>query len=238
MSGGRQPTIRALDLSDITMDEAFDRVLRLPAVADKTFLITIGDRSVGGQVVRDQMVGPWQVPVADAGVTAAGFHGHTGEAMAVGERTPLALVSGPASGRMAVAEAITNIACAGVHALSDVHLSANWMAAAGEVGEDAALFDTVRAVASELCPALGISIPVGKDSMSMSTRWKVGEVEHSVSSPLSLVITAFASVGDVRKCVTPELNLELDTDLLLVDLARGCPAPWSLRIGAGIRTSG
>ena len=213
---------RALDLSDITMNEAFDRVLRLPAVADKTFLITIGDRSVGGQVVRDQMVGPWQVPVADAGVTAAGFDGHTGEAMAVGERTPLALVSGPASGRMAVAEAITNIACVGVHTLSDVHLSANWMAAAGEPGEDAALFDTVRAVASELCPALGISIPVGKDSMSMSTRWKDGEVEHSVSSPLSLVITAFASVGDVRKCVTPELNLELDTDLLLVDLARGC----------------
>ena len=212
----------ALDLSGITMAEAFDRVLRLPAVADKTFLITIGDRSVGGQVVRDQMVGPWQVPVADAGVTAAGFDGHTGEAMAVGERTPLALVSGPASGRMAVAEAITNIACAGIHTLSDVHLSANWMAAAGEPGEDAALFDTVRAVASELCPALGISIPVGKDSMSMSTRWQVGEVEHSVSSPLSLVITAFASVGDVRKCVTPELNLELDTELLLVDLARGC----------------
>jgi phosphoribosylformylglycinamidine synthase len=210
-----------LDLSKIHIDEAFERVLRLPAVADKTFLITIGDRSVGGQIVRDQMVGPWQVPVADAGVTVAGFDAFCGEAIAVGERTPLALVNAPASGRMAVAEAITNIVCTGIADLSDVHLSANWMAAAGEPGEDAALFDTVRTVATELCPALGICIPVGKDSMSMSTRWTEDGVEQSVSSPLSLIITAFAPVGDVRKCVTPQLNMDRASRLLLVDLARG-----------------
>ncbi len=210
-----------LDLSGVDLKEALDRVLRLPAVADKTFLITIGDRSVGGQIVRDQMVGPWQVPVADAGITVAGFDANTGEAIAVGERTPVALVNAPASGRMAVAEAITNIACAGISELSDVHLSANWMTAAGEPGADADLFDTVRAVATELCPALGVSIPVGKDSMSMSTRWKEGMIEHGVSSPLSLVVTAFASVADVRRSITPELDLTGDTTLVWIDLARG-----------------
>ena len=210
-----------LELSGIELNDALDRVLRLPAVADKSFLITIGDRSVGGQVVRDQMVGPWQVPVADAGITVAGFDANTGEALAVGERTPLALVNAPASGRMAVAEAITNIACAGITELSDVHFSANWMTAAGEPGADADLFDTVQAVAMELCPALGISIPVGKDSMSMSTRWNEGEIECGVSSPLSLVVTAFAPVADVRRSVTPELNLTGETVLVRVDLARG-----------------
>ena len=210
-----------LDLSGVDLKEALDRVLRLPAVADKTFLITIGDRSVGGQIVRDQMVGPWQVPVADAGITVAGFDANTGEAIAIGERTPVALVNAPASGRMAVAEAITNIACAGISELSDVHFSANWMTAAGEPGADADLFDTVRAVATELCPALGVSIPVGKDSMSMSTRWKEGMTEHGVSSPLSLVVTAFASVADVRRSITPQLDLTCDTTLVLIDLARG-----------------
>ena len=216
-----------LDLSGVDLKEALDRVLRLPAVADKTFLITIGDRSVGGQIVRDQMVGPWQVPVADAGITVAGFDANTGEAIAIGERTPVALVNAPASGRMAVAEAITNIACAGISELSDVHFSANWMTAAGEPGADADLFDTVRAVATELCAALGVSIPVGKDSMSMSTRWKEGMTEHGVSSPLSLVVTAFASVADVRRSITPQLDLTCDTTLVLIDLARG-----SQRLGA------
>ena len=210
-----------IDLDGITVNEALDRVLRLPAVADKTFLVTIGDRSVGGQVVRDQMVGPWQVPVADAGITTAGFDSHTGEAISMGERTPLALINAPASGRMAVAEAITNIACAGISELSDIHLCANWMAAAGEAGQDADLFKTVEAVALELCPALGISIPVGKDSMSMSSRWSENEDSFSVSSPLSLIVTAFAPVADVRRSVTPVLNVSGESVLLGIDLARG-----------------
>jgi len=210
-----------LDLDGITISDALERVLRLPAVADKTFLITIGDRSVGGQVVRDQMVGPWQVPVADAGITTAGFDSHTGEAISVGERTPLALINAPASGRMAVAEAITNIACAGISELSDVHLCANWMAAAGEAGQDADLFHTVQAVTLELCPELGISIPVGKDSMSMSSRWSQNGEGFSVSSPVSLIVTAFAPVADVRRSITPVLDTSQESVLLLVDLVRG-----------------
>ncbi len=210
-----------LDLDGITVSDAVDRVLRLPAVADKTFLVTIGDRSVGGQVVRDQMVGPWQVPVADAGITTAGFDSHTGEAISMGERTPLALIDAPASGRMAVTEAITNIACAGISELSDIHLCANWMAAAGEAGQDADLFKTVEAVTLALCPALGISIPVGKDSMSMSSRWTDNGKSFSVSSPLSLIVTAFAPVADVRRSVTPVLDVSGESVLLLVDLARG-----------------
>ena len=160
-----------LVLSGITLDEAISRVLRMPAVSSKGFLVTIGDRSVTGLVSRDQMVGPWQVPVADVGITLAGYDGYEGEAIAMGERTPLALIDAPASGRMAVAEAITNIASAAIRKLQDVTLSANWMAAAGQPGEDQALFDTVRAVAMDLCPALGIVIPVGKDSLSMHTAW-------------------------------------------------------------------
>jgi len=210
-----------LDLAGITIRDALERVLQLPAVADKTFLITIGDRSVGGQVVRDQMVGPWQVPVADAGITTAGFDSQTGEAISMGERTPLALVNARASGRMAVAEAITNIACAGINELSDLHLCANWMAAAGEAGQDADLFHTVQAVTLDLCPALGISIPVGKDSMSMSSRWSQNGDHFSVSSPLSLIVTAFAPVADVRRSVTPMLDTAQESVLLLVDLARG-----------------
>ena len=206
---------------NIEISEALERVLRLPCVADKTFLVTIGDRSVGGQISRDQMVGPWQVPVADAGITTAGFDGTTGEAIAMGERTPLALINAPASGRMAVGEAITNIACAGISKLSDIRLCANWMAAAGEPGQDAALYDTVHAVAMELCPALGISIPVGKDSMSMATRWQQASGDCLVTSPVSLVVTAFAPVADVRSSVTPELLRSGPSTLILVDLGRG-----------------
>ena len=206
----------------IDLAEAAERVLRLPAVASKNFLITIGDRSITGQVCRDQMVGPWQVPVADCAVTTSGFQSITGEAMAMGERTPVALLDAPASGRMAVGEAITNIASARINALSDIRLSANWMAAAGHPGEDERLYDTVKAVGMELCPALGITIPVGKDSMSMRTTWRDGEEDKSVTAPLSLVISAFAPVADVRQCVTPQLRTDKgDSDLLLIDLGRG-----------------
>ena len=202
--------------------EAALRVLQLPAVADKTFLVTIGDRSVGGLTARDQMVGPWQVPVADVAVTTTSYRGYTGEAMAMGERTPLAVLDGPASGRMAVGEAITNIAAAAIPSLGHVRLSANWMAACGEHGEDAALYDTVRAVGEELCPALGIAIPVGKDSLSMRTRWESGAGERAVIAPLSLIVSAFAPVEDVRRTLTPQLQLDAgDSVLLLVDLGGG-----------------
>ena len=196
--------------------EAALRVLHLPTVADKSFLITIGDRTVGGLVVRDQMVGPWQVPVADCAVTATSFGSMTGEAMAIGERTPLALVNAPASGRMAIGEAITNLAAAGIANLSDIVLSANWMAACGQPGEDAALFATVAAVAMELCPALGIAIPVGKDSLSMHAAWE----DKSVTAPLSLIISAFARVANLRQTLTPQLQRG-ETVLLLIDLGRG-----------------
>jgi phosphoribosylformylglycinamidine synthase len=209
-------------LPDIELREAALRVLRLPAVADKTFLVTIGDRSVGGFTARDQMVGPWQVPVADVAVTTSGYRGYTGEAMAMGERTPLAVLSGPASGRMAVGEALTNIAAAAVPSLGHVRLSANWMAACGEPGEDAALFDTVHAVGEELCLALGIAIPVGKDSLSMRTRWETPAGERAVIAPLSLIVSAFAPVDDVRRTLTPQLFLDAgDTILLLIDLGAG-----------------
>ena len=204
------------------MHEAALRVLRLPAVADKTFLIAIGDRTVGGMTARDQMVGPWQVPVADVAVTLAGFHEYRGEAMAMGERTPLALIDPAASGRMAVGEAITNIAAAPIAAIGDIKLSANWMAAAGHPGEDAALYDTVRAVGMELCPQLGISIPVGKDSLSMKTTWSDGGTEKAVTAPLSLIVSAFAPVTDARKTLTPQLKLDSgDTALVLIDLGAG-----------------
>ncbi len=206
----------------IDVTEAAYRVLRLPAVAAKTFLITIGDRSVTGLVTRDQMVGPWQVPVADAAVTSTDYHGYLGEAMAMGERTPVALVDGPASGRMALGEAITNIAAAAIDDLSRVSLSANWMAAAGHPGEDAALFDTVQAVGAELCPALGIAIPVGKDSLSMRSVWEQDGEQRAVTAPLSLIISAFAPVSDVRRTLTPELRTDLgDSDLVLIDLGKG-----------------
>jgi phosphoribosylformylglycinamidine synthase len=207
-----------------TLRDAAYRVLRLPTVADKTFLVAIGDRTVGGLSARDQMVGPWQVPVADCAVTTIGYQTYQGEAMAIGERTPLALIDAPASGRMAVGEAITNIAAAPVAALGDVKLSANWMCAAGHPGEDAALFDTVRAVGLELCPALGIAIPVGKDSMSMRTTWRDPQAgaDKAVTAPLSLIVSAFAPVTDARRTLTPQLSTrEGQTDLILLDLGAG-----------------
>ena len=215
-------TLPAFATDGIDLLEAAKRVLQFPAVADKTFLIAIGDRTVGGLCARDPMVGPWQVPVADVAVTLADFHGYGGEAMALGERTPLALIDAPASGRMAVGEALTNLAAAAVGDLGNVKLSANWMAAAGHLGEDAALYDTVRAVALELCPALGISIPVGKDSLSMRTTWRDGDVDKAVTAPVSLIVTAFARIEDARRVLTPQLQLDRgETLLLLVDLANG-----------------
>jgi len=215
------PRLHSCDISKIELRDAIERVLRLPSVANKNFLISIGDRTVGGMTARDQMVGPWQVPVADVAVTLMGFHTHRAEAFALGERTPLALVNAPASGRMAVGEAITNIAAARIDKIGDIKLSANWMAAAGHRGEDAALFDTVRAVGMELCPQLGISIPVGKDSMSMKTIWKDGDQEKSVIAPLSLIVTAFSPCADARDTLTPQLGAYLDTTLLLFDLGKG-----------------
>jgi phosphoribosylformylglycinamidine synthase len=210
------------DAGDIELDEAVRRVLRLPTVASKAFLITIGDRTVTGLVARDQMVGPWQVPVADVAVTCVDYRGYHGEAMAMGERSPIALLQPAASGRMAIGEAVTNIAAASIERLSDLRLSANWMAAAGHPGEDAALYDTVKAVGEDLCPALGIAIPVGKDSLSMKTVWEEGGDTRAVVGPLSLIVSAFAPVRDVRRTLTPELRRDLgDTDLILIDLGKG-----------------
>ncbi|MDH4134018.1 MAG: phosphoribosylformylglycinamidine synthase, partial [Gammaproteobacteria bacterium] len=214
--------LAAFKTKGIDLREAAYRVLRLPTVANKTFLITIGDRSVTGLICRDQMVGPWQVPVADVAVTASGYTATTGEAMAMGERTPLALINPAASGRMSVGEALTNIAAARIAKLPDVKLSANWMAPAGHPGEDAALFDTVKAVGMELCPALGISIPVGKDSMSMKTVWQENGEPRSVTAPVSLIVSAFAPVVDVRRTLTPQLRTDKgETDLILIDLGKG-----------------
>jgi len=216
------PQLDIFSTTEIDLAEAASRVLSLPTVASKAFLITIGDRSVTGLVCRDQMVGPWQVPVADVAVTATNFSAVTGEAMAVGERTPLALINGPASGRMAIGEAITNIAASRIREISDIKLSANWMAPAAHDGEDARLFETVKSVGLELCPALGLSIPVGKDSMSMRTVWQDNDQQHSVTAPLSLIISAFSPVLDVRSTLTPQLILDQgDSDLVFVDLGRG-----------------
>ena len=210
-------------LDNLDLREAMDRVLRLPTVASKSFLITIGDRSITGQVARDQMVGPWQVPVADVAVTTASFDTHAGEAMAMGERPPVALINPAASARLAVAEAITNLAAAPIAKLSDIKLSANWMSAADHPGENQALYDAVHAVGMELCPALGIAVPVGKDSMSMRTAWQDEDGEDkSVTAPLSLAITGFAPVTDAMRTLTPQINLEQDeSDLILIDLGRG-----------------
>ena len=211
-----------LDLGDIGLFEAVMRVLRFPAVADKSFLIHIGDRTVGGLSVRDQMVGPWQVPVSDVAITASAFEGKTGEAMAMGERTPLAILNAAASGRMAVGEAITNIAAAAIEDLQQVRLSANWMAAAGHPGEDADLFDTVKAVSHDLCRELGLAIPVGKDSLSMRASWKDDAGEHLAVAPVSLIVSAFAPVSDVRHHLTPQLRpLDEPSRLLLLDLGHG-----------------
>ncbi len=214
-------TFAALDASRIDPKDAAQRVLRHPSVASKNFLITIGDRTVGGLTVRDQMVGPWQVPVADCAVTATGFEATTGEAMSMGERPVLAPLDAPASGRMAVGEAITNLAAAHIAKLSDVRLSANWMAACGQGDEDARLFDTVKAVGAELAPALGIAIPVGKDSLSMKSQWTQDGEAKTQTAPLSLIVTAFAPVADVRRSLTPQLAAEPSTSLVLIDLGNG-----------------
>jgi phosphoribosylformylglycinamidine synthase len=217
-----KPMQAPLALADIDLRDAAYRLLKFPAVADKTFLISIGDRTVGGMISRDQMVGPWQVPVADVAVTTSDYFGHTGEAMAMGERTPVAVLDAPASGRLAVAESLTNILAADIGPLSNVRLSANWMAACGEPGEDAALYATVHAVGEELCPALGIAIPVGKDSLSMKTVWTEGATKKSVVAPVSLIVSAFAPVADVRRTWTPQLRTDFGaTRLLLVDLGAG-----------------
>ncbi len=228
-----QPVTNHFDTSAIEINEAVRRVLKHPAVASKQFLITIGDRSVTGQVVSDQMVGPWQVPVADCAVTTAAYDTFTGnyagEAMSMGERTPMALIDAPASGRMAIGEAITNIASTRIAQLSDIKLSANWMCAAGHQGEDEKLYRTVEAIGMELCPELGITIPVGKDSMSMRTAWQEQGEDKAVTAPMSVVISAFAPVSDVRKTVTPQLKHDSDTTLLLIDLGQG-----KQRLGASI----
>ncbi len=216
----QRPVRKEVSIGKITdLAEAIDRVLGHPVVASKNFLVTIGDRTVGGLVARDQMIGPWQVPVSDVAVTLSSHTGYCGEAMALGERTPLALLDGPASGRMAVAEVLTNLVAARIGKIGDVKLSANWMAASGHPGEDANLYDTVAAVGLELCPALGISIPVGKDSLSMKTTWD----DQVVTSPLSLIVSGFAPVLDVRETLTPEIRRadEGETVLLFVDLAGG-----------------
>lgn len=212
----------ALQRADITIADAVKRVMHLPAVAEKTFLITIGDRTVTGMVTRDQMVGPWQIPVADCAVTSASLDSYYGEAMSLGERAPVALLDFAASARLAVGEALTNIAATQIGELKRIKLSANWMSAAGHPGEDAGLYDAVRAVGEELCPALEITIPVGKDSMSMKTRWQEGDEQREMTSPLSLVITAFARIEDVRHTVTPQLRMDKgDNALLLIDLGAG-----------------
>ncbi|OED42283.1 phosphoribosylformylglycinamidine synthase [Chromatiales bacterium (ex Bugula neritina AB1)] len=213
---------KSLDFAGVTLDEAVDRVFNCPAVAAKNFLITIADRSVGGLVHRDQLVGPYQMPLADAAITLSDFNGYSGESMAMGERSPLAMISPEASGRMAVAEALTNMISSAAGDIKQIKLSANWMAASGHGGEDAALFDTVTAVARDFCPLLGISIPVGKDSLSMQTVWQQQGQTETVSAPLSLIITAFAPVKDVRMARTPELKVTADDSvLLLIDLGMG-----------------
>ena len=216
-----------LDVTDADLAQSIAWVLQQPTVASKSFLITIGDRTVGGLNARDPFVGPWQVPVADCAVTLMDYKGYRGEAMTMGERTPLAVIDAPAAARMAVGEAITNLLAADITSLQDVKLSANWMAACGAPGEDAKLYDSVKAVGMELCPALGISIPVGKDSLSMATEWRDDEQAKKVISPVSLIISAFAAVVDVRKTFTPMLTLKdaagnpLETELILIDLGRG-----------------
>ena len=211
-----------LKKSRIEIQDAVDRLLRLPTIASKKFLITIADRSITGLVARDQMVGPWQVPVADVAVTLSDYHGYAGEAMAIGERPPVALLNPAASGRLAVAEAITNIAAARIEKISDIKLSANWMAAAGHPGEDVALYETVKAVGMELCPELEIAIPVGKDSLSLKTVWQDADEKKEMPAPLSLIITAFSPVLDARKTLTPQLKTDVDeSHLVFIDLGLG-----------------
>ena len=211
----------ALQWNGLDLHQAALRVLAHPTVASKQFLVTIGDRSVGGLTARDQMIGPWQLPLADCAITLSGFEGYVGEAMAIGERTPLALLDAGAAARMAVGEAITNLCAAPVESLNRIKLSANWMAAAGHPGEDALLFDAVKAVGMELCPELELSIPVGKDSLSMQAQWQADGVAHKSVSPVSLIVSAFAPVVDVRQQLTPLLAREPESELWLIGLGAG-----------------
>jgi phosphoribosylformylglycinamidine synthase len=217
---GIEKIITDLNFKSLDINDAVKRILHLPSVGSKKFLITIGDRNIGGLVVRDQMVGPWQVPVSDVAVTASTFDSNYGEAMAMGERTPLALINAPASARIAIGEAVTNIAAADINKLSDIKLSANWMAAAGFKNEDQDLFEAVKAIGEEFCPKLGLTIPVGKDSLSMRTIWEENGDQKSVTAPLSLIISAFSPVGSVLKTLTPQLDISLETSLILVDLGK------------------
>ena len=210
-----------IDTGAISLHEAGLRVLAHPTGAAKSFLVTIGDRSVGGLTARDQMVGPWQMPAADCAITLSGFDGYAGEAMAIGERTPLALIDSAAAARMAVGEAITNLCAAPLGALDTIKLSANWMAAASHPGEDARLFDAVKAVGMELCPELELSIPVGKDSLSMQAQWQADGVAQKSVSPVSLIVSAFAPVADTRAQLTPLLAREEDSELWLIGLGAG-----------------
>ena len=225
----------ALSTAGAGIAESLDRLLCLPTIADKSFLITIGDRTVGGLISRDQMVGPWQVPVSDVAVSLSSYDGYSGEAMAIGERSPVALLDAPASGRLAVGEAVSNIIAADIDRLTDIRLSANWMAACGEPGEDADLYATVRAVGVELCAKLGITIPVGKDSLSMRTAWTDEQGAHSVIAPVSLIVSAFAPVSDARRTLTPELDSSQPSRLLLIDLGSREESPGRLLLGTGVR---
>ena len=213
--------LNPLDTSNIHLDEAINRILQLPTVASKNFLITIGDRSVTGMVARDQFVGPWQVPVADCAISIADYVGYKGEIMSLGERTPLALCDANSAARMTIGEALTNMLGGYVEDIHDISLSANWMSASGHTGEDAKLFEAVKAVGMDLCPELGLTVPVGKDSMSMKSSWTEGGQDKSVTSPLSLIITAFSKTPDVRLQITPLLDTTTDSELLLIDLGLG-----------------
>lgn len=214
----RQPKKLAPLNIDTDISEAVQRVLQLPAVGSKKFLITIGDRTVGGLTVRDQMVGPWQVPVSDVAVTAVGFQSDQGEAMAMGERTPLAVTNPEAAARMAIGETLTNMAAADISKLSDIKLSANWMAAVGHGQEDQHLYDSVRAVGEEFAPSLGLTIPVGKDSLSMRTTWSADGQDKSVTAPVSLIVTGFGPVASVKRTLTPQMQTDEDSRLLLINL--------------------
>ena len=214
-------SLNPLDTSDINLDEAISRILQLPTVASKNFLITIGDRSVTGMVARDQFVGPWQVPVADCAISISDYVGYKGEIMSLGERTPLALCDANAAARMTIGESLTNMLGGYVEDIHDISLSANWMSASGHKGEDAKLFEAVKAVGMDLCPELGLTVPVGKDSMSMKSSWTEDGEDKSVTSPLSLIITAFSKTPDVRLQQTPLLDTNLESELLLIDLGFG-----------------
>ncbi len=207
--------------SEIRLDEAIDRLLKLPTIASKNFLITIADRTVTGLIARDQMVGPWQVPVSDCAISLSDYTGYQGEAMSIGEKTPLALIEASAAARMSVGEALTNLMSAYIEDISHINLSANWMCASGFPGEDSKLYEAVKAIGLELCPALGLTIPVGKDSMSMRSSWSENGQEKSVTAPLSLIVSAFSKTPDARIQITPLLDTEIESELLLIDLGFG-----------------